>query len=860
MDFTKVLERDIEVGLGMTICEYNGFIFVHALLSHDGTRIFEWEGTAPGAGTAMGPAFKEGIRPGDQILGLNGMAFLQWQVTGAVDASGECGESSSTEVLKSAVAMIANAPDPVVIHLRRSSRQNKGKPQQRVYDNPEDDLCAEFPTKQKLSYNSTLSSLRGDVDVSPGQQPPVARPQSTKPNGIESQGHMQERKGEQNRPTDADVHPLARALSARGLLQSPDEEVSVTQHLEQYTERTRQWESTSSFRIDAITFTLRPHFDPRDLPPSEIPKSLQLEHADQRSSRSYAPSTPTISPISIRNFSGASNGCLGPFENENNNERPMGRLGKKVSNGTDKQGLLESSGLEQRTSGYLPRTDSNVNIPGFQLRRSVSQRPVDKSDLFVPLIGIRKTLCIRIVNTFLDRERTAYTIWVCDIESGTEWYAPVRYFSDFKDLRSATAHLHPSVAQIPFPTSKWNVFPGMGGQEGAESESARESRCRQLEFFLRELGSMVYKQPLHPNVSEIALHLQTFLGCDTCLVECDNPGLNLHHQVAVNETMYSRRTKNRQHDVHASARLQLKRSIQRYMHRVFLLPTLDQLVSQFVETTKANSLTANQMKALDRKSRYSLKEHSLTELKQIQNFLDQLQELLLDGCTDDLTSMSQRIEYEALFSDTQDNKHALKDAIFCESVREQIELEVYIPLRSTISRQLVNGWRHDDMEMQFKMKELRKRSQSFFKISIYNQSPSDWVSVSRILNEGVGRSSLPCAKLRAVVDAAKEITKLHADEHSGEQPPDGLHDTTPSNQVDGAHKPTLGADEFLPIFIYCVVRAAMERPCALCVLLRTLCEPSKRIGETGYYLASFEATIAHIRELDLSEGVESNQM
>jgi hypothetical protein len=37
------------------------------------------------------------------------------------------------------------------------------------------------------------------------------------------------------------------------------------------------------------------------------------------------------------------------------------------------------------------------------------------------------------------------------------------------------------------------------------------------------------------------------------------------------------------------------------------------------------------------------------------------------------------------------------------------------------------------------------------------------------------------------------------------------------------------------------------------VLLRTLCDRINRIGEIGYYLASFEASISHIQELDLTE-------
>ena len=36
-------------------------------------------------------------------------------------------------------------------------------------------------------------------------------------------------------------------------------------------------------------------------------------------------------------------------------------------------------------------------------------------------------------------------------------------------------------------------------------------------------------------------------------------------------------------------------------------------------------------------------------------------------------------------------------------------------------------------------------------------------------------------------------------------------------------------------------------------LLRMLCDPESRKGEVGYYLASFEAAISHIREMDLTE-------
>lgn len=104
-----------------------------------------------------------------------------------------------------------------------------------------------------------------------------------------------------------------------------------------------------------------------------------------------------------------------------------------------------------------------------------------------------------------------------------------------------------------------------------------------------------------------------------------------------------------------------------------------------------------------------------------------------------------------------------------------------------------------------------------FKIPESEQSPSGWRSVSTILNDGVGRSTLPCAKLRAIVDAAKEITYIYAQEHVKKPSEDTDEQLSGGDGEERAalQKSTLGADDFLPIFIYSVVRADMERPCAL---------------------------------------------
>jgi hypothetical protein len=144
------------------------------------------------------------------------------------------------------------------------------------------------------------------------------------------------------------------------------------------------------------------------------------------------------------------------------------------------------------------------------------------NSIFIPLYGVRKALSARIVNTFVEHDnprRVAYTIWVYDVESGKEWYAPIRYQTEFGDLRAATLALDSRLSEWEFPKAphKLSFF---AKREADESEPVRQEKCRQLEHFLQRLCSMVYTcQPLHPNVAEIAIHVQSFLGVEAGLNE-----------------------------------------------------------------------------------------------------------------------------------------------------------------------------------------------------------------------------------------------------------------------------------------------------------------------------------------------------
>ena len=148
--------------------------------------------------------------------------------------------------------------------------------------------------------------------------------------------------------------------------------------------------------------------------------------------------------------------------------------------------------------------------------------------------------------------------------------------------------------------------------------------------------------------------------------------------------------------------MHLKRSIQQYVYRIFLLPSVEQLISTFVNAAMKKVMTVAPGPSKPTLHQFKVDKGEATkDVEKIRDFIDQVQELILDGCHDDFVSMSQRRDFAALVDDS-DN--SIRDNLFREAVREQTELEVYVPLRSTISKYLVYAWFNEDMEMKHKMK------------------------------------------------------------------------------------------------------------------------------------------------------------
>lgn len=100
--YSTVVFRDMNTGLGMTLCEERGRVWVHSLLGRDGSR---WC-VAPPVSDDGTPAMVAGVLPGDWLLGINGQALLKRPPEGKT-------------VLHDAVTAIQYSADPIVLHLRR---------------------------------------------------------------------------------------------------------------------------------------------------------------------------------------------------------------------------------------------------------------------------------------------------------------------------------------------------------------------------------------------------------------------------------------------------------------------------------------------------------------------------------------------------------------------------------------------------------------------------------------------------------------------------------------------------------------------------------------------------------------------
>jgi hypothetical protein len=153
------------------------------------------------------------------------------------------------------------------------------------------------------------------------------------------------------------------------------------------------------------------------------------------------------------------------------------------------------------------------------------------------------------------------------------------------------------------------------------------------------------------------------------------------------------------------------------------------------------------------------------------------------------------------------------------------------------------------MEIGRRMKVLSRRGQHQWDIAPRHQSPAAWSSAIFEL-AGVERNPTPSMRLQALVHAAKAIYS----EFKTEVLPLLRASSSSSSSSSGgcsSDAMVLGADDFLPIFIFVVCRANLKHPHLDRDLLWLLCHPDQLRGESGYYLTMFESAIEFLMSVDV---------
>ena len=703
---TYVVDKDDRLGLGMTLQE--------VIEEGDPLRQQQQESPAPGPYFAIGnvpqhtviryglmvigfvpdpkkiqsgeslskysqsPAEIAGIQCDDVVIGINGTAFLlQVPLSSSssytVDRRSDHYKIQKERIIKS----IQNSPAPVVLHIRRRRERSS--------------------IEKSFSERNVNSLLDTTTIPDLERSSPAPTPRKKSPSV---------------------PHPLSVALARRKLIRPGEDQWRITRRLQQFTERARQCESSNSLRIFVTgrgggeKGSLVPHFDPNDLPPDmaavmAFPKDGVTESGNVKRQRDKD----TNIDEEEKNFAS-------PLLNNKDRKNQQQQVEQNNVH-SESQGFVRSVtcapstpplsldsplipteyiqafyGYEyaqeiQSKSNLMTRSDLENQfspsrlfwpqqlVDGLSESRCFENETRNTDDMaWIPLHGIRKGLSARIVNSFVEsagpnsnmKSRIAYTMWVYDLESGREWYAPIRYWKDFCDLREAALTLMPTISNLhkELSTLKFANDPvipddsnsGWGAsifgspsvaspmsplqkrrrkRRNDEFDEARQQTSQSLEEFLRELLGIIYTcDPLHPSTAEIALYVQSFLGVDA--------GLEDSSELFFNTRIFNSLSEHQEYETEQL----LKRGIQRYSWRIFLLHTMKAIVKDFVDAARARGPKLHEIESMDAGMKASLKARAMDELLQIQRFLDQLVDLILDGCDDDLRSIAKRREYSPI--------------------------------------------------------------------------------------------------------------------------------------------------------------------------------------------------------------------
>eukprot|EP00824_Muranothrix_gubernata_P002921 TRINITY_DN13529_c0_g1_i1.p1 TRINITY_DN13529_c0_g1~~TRINITY_DN13529_c0_g1_i1.p1 ORF type:complete len:249 (-),score=45.18 TRINITY_DN13529_c0_g1_i1:59-805(-) len=161
-----------------------------------------------------------------------------------------------------------------------------------------------------------------------------------------------------------------------------------------------------------------------------------------------------------------------------------------------------------------------------------------------------------------------------------------------------------------------------------------------------------------------------------------------------------------------------------------------------------------------------------------------------------------------------------------------LERAVICPLRDRLMRVARARVKENEQLLSRNMKLLRGKDQGYWGVKPPHRSPSDW-SMAVLELYQLRNAEIPSEQLTVILDTARAIYDTY---------------NTDKSVGDRRQDVFLSADDFLPIFIYVIVRSEMEDLETTAELMWSLCDPEKLTGEGGYYLTVFGSALHFVRD------------
>lgn len=455
----------------------------------------------------------------------------------------------------------------------------------------------------------------------------------------------------------------------------------------------------------------------------------------------------------------------------------------------------------------------------------------------------------------------------------------------------------PRFAQISFP-SKTTI-----ASVGSTADIVQE-RQPILERFLRSIYQIIVTEPLlHPLTREIYLILYNFLDIMDYMsgIESLVSLQSLAHGAHMNRLLFltqditvepSQLLKTHDSD-QSDPLLYTRRFIEIYIHSVLQLSTFStRIIDKFINNFQHQcSEYLSQNNRHDHTSSSMSKDFKDKKLGNLSEFINDIQEVLIVGMKDDILELIEflihgniqgRYSYHhppptppsvtppsstLTYSESTINNNQ-PDEIILESIdgirlrndiieslsriaiRRQIEKEVYIPCSFYLHNVIKQSFQPEEKEFILKCSRLYSQPQTFYGIPPRNLSPSSWEDVVNSLSR-LRNQYIPFDKLQILVSSAKLIPITYSKEHQVSTTTSGSDEIDSNNSNTSTSSKSLGADDLLPIFIYCLVRSRLSS--ILLIIsqeLDTLCDTDDRVSEIGYYLATLQAAVYHIMVID----------